>query len=342
MSKGIYFHQANQMAEKTVADVAATLKAGGVTEARVKCFQYITWTGHYDTGAAWDIYGLTDTEARANMARYNRPSRVGAVVSVEGLRDAFLSHGIVLYPWCVPMGLDVEAEAQFGARVANMCGRLDLDVEPYVEFWPGISRGDYGRVKPYFHRLRELVGPDIELTMDFPARAGHEWDAMRPAVIAAAPYVDRLALQSYFGSTQAMNAEATVSATIPGAHPIDHIAHTDYTYNGRTVTLLDMLDFCEDDARFLVWRFPDMDAAQYAALSRYEYGAPPPPTTTYTVGDGILAAMRAHGDVPASDEVYPPSGAKPWEPSMAKAASGNVYSYLPWTGRVYLSEPEGC
>jgi N-acetylmuramoyl-L-alanine amidase len=47
----------------------------------------------------------------------------------------------------------------------------------------------------------------------------------------------------------------------------------------------------------------------------------------YLVGEGILAAMTAHNDTPASDELYytPNSGAKGSQISFATGKSGNIY-----------------
>jgi hypothetical protein len=68
--------------------------------------------------------------------------------------------------------------------------------------------------------------------------------------------------------------------------------------------------------------------------------APPAPTPApaYAVGPGILAAMQAHGDQAASDEVYTKSGSKDaWSEAMGR--SGAVYRYLPATGAVHRYDP---
>jgi len=64
---------------------------------------------------------------------------------------------------------------------------------------------------------------------------------------------------------------------------------------------------------------------------------PPSTPTGYTVGSGILDAMTAHGDVPASNEVYTRGGRDEW--SEAFAASGARYIWLPSIGRVFRYEP---
>lgn len=59
----------------------------------------------------------------------------------------------------------------------------------------------------------------------------------------------------------------------------------------------------------------------------------PPPVPApdgYAVGPGVLAAMEAEGDAPASNEIY--IGADPF--SLTMGASGTLYAYTPRTGVV--------
>lgn len=64
----------------------------------------------------------------------------------------------------------------------------------------------------------------------------------------------------------------------------------------------------------------------------------PSPSSEYSVGPGILAAMQAHGDQVASDEVYVKSGNQDaWSEAMGR--SGAMYRYLPATGAVYRYDP---
>jgi hypothetical protein len=64
----------------------------------------------------------------------------------------------------------------------------------------------------------------------------------------------------------------------------------------------------------------------------------PAPSPDFSVGGGILAAMQAHGDQPASDEVYVKHGDKDaW--SEALGASGSLYRWVPAVGRVFRYDP---
>ncbi len=307
MTKGIYAHQASQLAERTIEQFADTLALGGCDEVRIKTHQFTTWTGRFDAGPAWDMTSL---------------------VELRRVRDALKARGIRLVPWAVPMGLDVEAEAQFGAMVARECGALDLDVEPYAEFWPGIPRRDFSAVAPYFARLRQLCGPSIDLTLDVPARMPYEWPAVREAVRLAAPHVDRIFLQSYFGVAQAKAAEVYV-AEVAAGRPVEHIADT--------VHLVEMLQWLRGRP-VLVWVAQQMNSALYAALVAYTVAGPPAPgpvpAPQYVVGEGLRNAMAAHGDVPVSDEG--PAGA-PLRYSIGK--SGRIYWYAEASNHVAVAEP---
>lgn len=61
---------------------------------------------------------------------------------------------------------------------------------------------------------------------------------------------------------------------------------------------------------------------------------PAPAPGSYSVGEGLLAAMTAHGDSPASNEVYT---ADQW--SEALGQSGARYTWIPSLGRVVRYDP---
>lgn len=65
---------------------------------------------------------------------------------------------------------------------------------------------------------------------------------------------------------------------------------------------------------------------------------PQPMPSTYSVGPGILAAMTAHSDDPATDEIFIKSGGKDAY-SEAYGTSGARYVYLPATNRTHRYDP---
>lgn len=66
-------------------------------------------------------------------------------------------------------------------------------------------------------------------------------------------------------------------------------------------------------------------------------GAMPSPAE-YSVGPGILAEMTAHGDVPATDEIYVKNGGQDVY-SEAYGTSGSRYIYLPSMNKVWRYDP---
>jgi hypothetical protein len=258
MAKIMYAHQSDQLAERTVEQFCQTLALGGVTQVRVKATQWLTWTGHFDRGPAWSITSLD---------------------VLQQVAAQFAAGGIELVPWGVPMGLDangntavdaagVEAEAQRFAAIANACGKVDLDVEPYADFWPAVSVGDYRAVVPLFSRIRELA-PDAQIMMDLPYRSAPSVEdrLLSPVIEAVSPFVDAFFLQSYFGVAQAQDAEARAKTHTD--KPVCHIVASDAGQFG------DMLAWQTEvgAADVAVWVAPRMNAGLYAALAQHTFGA---------------------------------------------------------------------
>lgn len=277
MTYGLYIHNFAEMGEPTPDAIADTFNQVPHPQVRFKTHQWLSWngapkSGGYDT-SPYAITSLTRVQARC---------------------DDFRSRHVTPIPWCVPMGLDTEREAQFAADVAHIAGAIDFDLEPYADFWPALPKGDYSQVAPFFKRVRELV-PDAEITLDFPARnTAWEWAVVKHAVELAAPYVDRFALQSYFGVGQAMDAERRVKALVPGK-PIDHIV----TPPMLGPALSDHLENT-DATRLLIWLARDMNATYYQRLKATPLSESPDPTPTPAPAHawqepGFAALRRAAG-----------------------------------------------
>lgn len=84
---------------------------------------------------------------------------------------------------------------------------------------------------------------------------------------------------------------------------------------------------------------PEMDQLRARIMDRLE-GAPVivPDAPSYSVGPGILQAMKDRGDSPATDEMFTKRGEYD-EWSEAYSASGRRYMYLPAVARVFVYEP---
>lgn len=277
MSKIVYAHQADQLAERSIAEFCQTLRLGAVDQVRIKVCQWLTWTGRFDDGPGWDIESMD---------------------ALLEARNTFEAEGIEFFPWGCPMGLDaagdtavdaagVEAEAQRFAAIANACGKVDLDIEPYAEFWPALVGGDYRAVGPFFRRLRELA-PTAQIVVDLPYRdaawSGDEDERMSPVIELASPFVEAFYLQSYFGVEQAQDAERR--ARQHTQRPIYHIA--DCAHLPAMLTWLDGVSV----EHVAVWVAQNMNLALYQQLAARDFGGPGTVAGTIPWHDARFAALR--------------------------------------------------
>jgi PAS domain-containing protein len=260
--KEMFAHEADELAERSIGEFCATLKLGGVGVARVKATQWLTWTGRWDGGPGWDIDSL-DALHRA---------RIG-----------FESEGIAFRPWGCPMGLDsnghtayndatVRAEVMRFAEIANECGYIDLDVEPYAEFWPALAVDDYRAVEPFFRLLREEA-PDARIVIDVPYRnSTWEGDRISKVLEIVDPYVDEVWFQSYFGVAQMLDAEARARRKTD--RPLKHIVSCTNDNPGFAAQVRYLSERGDDDVA--IWIAQAMDGAKYATLAQYAFDSPPP------------------------------------------------------------------
>lgn len=81
-----------------------------------------------------------------------------------------------------------------------------------------------------------------------------------------------------------------------------------------------------------------MENLRTRLMKALQGGAPVPVPSPYAVGPGILAAMSAHADDPATDEIFIKAGGKDAY-SEAYGTSGARYVYLPSTNRTHRYDP---
>jgi hypothetical protein len=83
---------------------------------------------------------------------------------------------------------------------------------------------------------------------------------------------------------------------------------------------------------------PRMDELRARLMAQLGKVTIVPPPSTFAVGPGLLAAMQAHGDQPATDEIYVKSGGKDMY-SEALGRSGARYVYLFATNATHRYDP---
>ena len=116
---------------------------------------------------------------------------INGLESIDRWVDTLSQQKLEFHAWCVPRGLDLDAETTL---IIDTCRRpgvrsLILDIEPYEHYW----RGGAELVRPYMLRLREALGADFHIGMSVDPRAHHyrsifpeEWypfvDSIHPQV----------------------------------------------------------------------------------------------------------------------------------------------------------------
>ena len=116
---------------------------------------------------------------------------INGLESIDRWVDTLTQQKLEFHAWCVPRGLDLDAETTL---IIDACRRpgvssLILDIEPYEHYWQGGAE----LVRPYMLRLREALGADFHIGMSVDPRAHHyrsifpeEWypfvDSIHPQV----------------------------------------------------------------------------------------------------------------------------------------------------------------
>lgn len=177
MFKRAYLHQHDQLSEKSISEIAATLRLADIREIACKTHQATTWLGKATDGDKSPL----------------------AFRSLEDVREherAFAAEGIRMVGWCVPMGEDVPGEARFTADVAEA---LDGSIELDLEDWPGFWDGPKDQLDAF---LDGLDAKDVAYEINFDARnAG--WAAFgEPQFMAAVRRARLVWTQSYWSDFQ--------------------------------------------------------------------------------------------------------------------------------------------
>ncbi len=153
----IWHWKGDVVPETTIDDLAANLKrtAPYVTDLFVKTNDYTAsagarWQGHWDNKRALAIDG---TES------------IDRWVQILG------RYGIGFHAWCVPRGLNTNAETDLIIQACLRPGvkSMILDVEPYDGFWSGGRAG----IRPYMLRIRSSIPGSFHIAMSVDARTQH-------------------------------------------------------------------------------------------------------------------------------------------------------------------------
>lgn len=169
----VWHWKGSAVPQNTISQVLNDIKsnAPNVSQVWVKITNGTHWMSEYDT---------------SDMA-------ISDASSVDAWVSACQAAGLEFHAWCVPKGLNVQAEA---AIIVEACSRpgvqsLILDIEPYADYWQGGPQA----VRPFMLELRRGLGTRFHIGMSVDPRRQHyhtvfpgEWS----------PFVDSIHPQTYW------------------------------------------------------------------------------------------------------------------------------------------------
>ena len=175
----IWHWRGDSIGESTIEELARTIKTYGphVTQVWVKTSDYTP-----QAGAQW--MGYWDT--KRNLA-IDGPSSIDKWVQVLS------QFGLEFHAWCVPRGLDVNAETNLIIQTCLRPGvkSLILDVEPYAGFWSGGQAG----IRPFMTLIRRAIPGAFHIGISVDPRS-HHYNSIFPKEWA--PFVNSVHPQVYW------------------------------------------------------------------------------------------------------------------------------------------------
>ncbi|MDE2635809.1 MAG: peptidoglycan DD-metalloendopeptidase family protein [Chloroflexota bacterium] len=169
----VWHWKGSAVPQNTISEALNDIRANApnVSQVWVKITNGARWMSEYDS---------------SDMA-------IGNASSVDVWVNACQAAGLEFHAWCVPKGLNVQAEA---AIIVEACSRpgvqsLILDIEPYADYWQGGAQA----VRPFMLELRRGLGTRFHIGMSVDPRRQHyhtifpgEWS----------PFVDSIHPQTYW------------------------------------------------------------------------------------------------------------------------------------------------
>jgi murein DD-endopeptidase MepM/ murein hydrolase activator NlpD len=250
----LWHWRGSSIAEKTIEEVARTIKqwAPYVKGIWVKTSDGAHWMSHYDNDPPLAISG---------------PQMIARWVQI------LAANGLEFHAWCVPKGVDIEAETELIIQACNVPGvrSMVLDVEPHAHFWQGGREA----IRPFMVRVRRGIGGAFHLGMSVDPRPYHysriypeEWQ----------PFINSVHPQTYWASFQRPVREVIdeVYATWGGYdHPIFPVLQG-YVDPGE---MSEARDYCVEKygAEGLSWwRFGVIGPTHFPVINKPLGDVPPP------------------------------------------------------------------
>jgi hypothetical protein len=174
----IWHHKGQSVSEQTIDQLAQTIRRlmPAASQVWVKTTDGSDWMGKFDTKRALAIDGPD---------------------SIRRWITTLQKYGLEFHAWCVPRGLNIDAEANIIIETCRIPGVRStiLDVEPYQGFY----QGGRASVRPLMTRIRSAVPGAFHIGMAVDPRPQHyasifpdEWF----------PFVNSVHLQLYWNTFQ--------------------------------------------------------------------------------------------------------------------------------------------
>jgi len=185
---GVWLVHGRDVGEETIDDVAQTILtfSPAINAVWVKTSDGSDWMSTYDSKPALWIDGPAAVDKWVNTLQ---------------------KYGLEFHAWCVPRGLDIQAETQ---KIIQVCQRpgvrsMVLDVEPYNGFWAGGKQ----TVRPYMLAIRSALPGSFHIGMSVDSRRNHYAEIFPDEWY---PFVNSIHPQVYWPDFQNTPAQALTEA----------------------------------------------------------------------------------------------------------------------------------
>jgi murein DD-endopeptidase MepM/ murein hydrolase activator NlpD/uncharacterized protein YraI len=185
----VWHWKGSSIPEKSIEEFVSNLRrvAPRVKQVWVKTSDGVNWQGRFDPNGG-------------NMA-------INGVADVERWVRVLAASGLEFHAWCVPQGLNIDAETALINAVCRVPGvrSMILDVEPYAGFWQGGKEA----VRPFMLKVRQAIGGRFHIGMSIDPRPWHRASVFPEEWF---PFVNSIHPQVYWATFRTTPEEALKQA----------------------------------------------------------------------------------------------------------------------------------
>ncbi len=218
-------------------------------------------------------------------------------------------YGLEFHAWCVPRGLDIDAETD---KIIQACSRpgvrsMVLDVEPYNGFWAGGKDA----IRPYMLKVRSAIPGSFHIGMSVDARRSHFNDIFPAEWL---PFVNSVHPQVYwpdFGNTPQEALTEAYAAWGNYGRPVFPVLYGYNTPTSQMNTARTLSISTYKAAGLSWWVFGQIDTAHFLPINytmENKLGVPPPGADGSPISYGNSAVVTVNSPN-YQDGIYDPTRA---------------------------------